>query len=537
MTQKRNINATPLMNSTLAMNKQRTEQQLQRILNSSEFHATRNQCDFFRFVVLETLAGRSHEIKGYTVATQVFGRKEDFDPGNDPVVSIHANKLRRALERYYLTAGIHDSIRIDIPKGTYVPTFHQQKDIKLGMSPQKDEQVKSKIKNSWPILLVRPFQNLTGDPGLNYICVGFATELAMEITRYRDIGVLQDNSGQYGRRIRDNATRFAVVGNVRKDATGVKVSVSLIDSTTQEQVWADTSSTDFDSALLISFQEHVGQVVAAKIASESGIIAKTLSAEMKNTLPSDLTTYEAILKYNEFGSAFSAETFFNAFEALKFATANEPGCGLVWAMLARLYAINYSMELFDLETSIEEAVSFAKRGIKLDPTSQRAIVILAYVLIFENELPAGLIEINRGLALNPNSLLCLENIGYVMALLGDWKQGSALIRRAIKFNPYYNIHVHYVLCADWVRQGDYQKAYQETMHFNSPTNFWDHLLRAALFGLLDSIQEGEQAAAKLLKLKPDFLKRGRTLIRHYIKPDEIFDRMIKGLAKAGIDVE
>ncbi|MGW8182268.1 MAG: hypothetical protein ACWGQW_26360, partial [bacterium] len=95
--------------------------QLHRILDSAEFKATSQQRAMLEFVVSETLAGRDAEIKGYTVATQVFGRGEDFDQATDPIVSIQANKLRRALERYYLTAGQDDRVRISIPKGTYVP--------------------------------------------------------------------------------------------------------------------------------------------------------------------------------------------------------------------------------------------------------------------------------------------------------------------------------------------------------------------------------------------------------------------------------
>jgi len=44
-------------------------QQLNRILTSSEFKATDVQKSFLAFVVETTLSGRSHEIKGYTVAT------------------------------------------------------------------------------------------------------------------------------------------------------------------------------------------------------------------------------------------------------------------------------------------------------------------------------------------------------------------------------------------------------------------------------------------------------------------------------------
>ncbi|MFT5729620.1 MAG: hypothetical protein ACI8PB_003791 [Desulforhopalus sp.] len=58
--------------------------QLQRILGSLEFTATESQRKFLNFVVLETLAGNSNEIKGFTVTTRVFGRRDDFDQATDP---------------------------------------------------------------------------------------------------------------------------------------------------------------------------------------------------------------------------------------------------------------------------------------------------------------------------------------------------------------------------------------------------------------------------------------------------------------------
>ncbi|MEJ2207166.1 MAG: adenylate cyclase, partial [Gemmatimonadota bacterium] len=87
--------------------------QLDRILASPEFHATDKMRAFLRFVVDEKLAGRTHRLKGYTVAVEVFGRAKDFDATNDPIVRIQAGRLRRALERYYLVAGDRDPILID----------------------------------------------------------------------------------------------------------------------------------------------------------------------------------------------------------------------------------------------------------------------------------------------------------------------------------------------------------------------------------------------------------------------------------------
>ena len=90
-------------------------EQLDRVLSSPEFHATDKLRDFLRFIVEEKLAGRAERLKGYSIAVSVFGRPDDFDAANDPIVRIQAGRLRRALERYYLAASNRDPILIDIP--------------------------------------------------------------------------------------------------------------------------------------------------------------------------------------------------------------------------------------------------------------------------------------------------------------------------------------------------------------------------------------------------------------------------------------
>ena len=97
--------------------------QLQRVLACKDFDASDRNRRFLGYVVEETLAGRTQHIKAYSVATLVFGREPSFDPQSDPIIRIEASRLRRSLERYYLTAGKHDAVRIDIPKGSYIPTF------------------------------------------------------------------------------------------------------------------------------------------------------------------------------------------------------------------------------------------------------------------------------------------------------------------------------------------------------------------------------------------------------------------------------
>jgi TolB-like protein len=507
------------------------------LLANGAFRATEAQRAFLLFVVKKVLAGESDEIKGYTIATQVFGRHEDFDQSTDPIVSIQANKLRRALEHYYLTAGQRDPLRIGMPKGTYVPTFQRRWALPAGSEGPKDRAEADALESAWPTVLVQSFRNLTGDPGLDYMAYGLATELATEITRYQDIRVLMLNAATPGRRASGSGARFTLDGNVRKDAHGFKVTVSLDDIRSGIRLWSDTHRCDMEAAHMISFQEQLARVVTAKIAGETGIIAKALSIESKKVPPSDAQTYHAILRYYEFNAQFSAATFWNALEALEQATAREPECGLAWTMLARLYASNHSLELFDRPTPLEEAGTFAERGVQLDPANQRARLILSYVRLLQSNLTGALREVDHALALNPRALILKDNIGYLMTLCGDWDRGPALIRKAIQLNPYYDVIVHHALWVDFVRQKDYEQAYLETLNFRTPTLFWEPLLKASVLGMLGKIDEGWQTVGDLLKLKADFPKRGRNLIRYYIKFDEIVEQIITGLRKCGLEIE
>ena len=119
--------------------------ELARILDSADFDATSREHRFLSYVVEEALAGRGDRIKAYSIAVEVFGRDVSFDPQTDPIVRIEAGHLRRALERYYLTAGQCDPVLIAIPKGGYVPTFSPR------LPPAATEAVLPAVPPSQPI--------------------------------------------------------------------------------------------------------------------------------------------------------------------------------------------------------------------------------------------------------------------------------------------------------------------------------------------------------------------------------------------------
>ncbi len=513
------------------------DEQLRRIMSSPQFKATSRQKKFLQFVVEKTVEGRADEIKGYTIATSVFGRKETFDQATDPIVSVEARRLRRALEHYYLVAGMQDPVVIDIPKGGYVPTFRSRAALESDSPLTETKLDEGGILGGWPSVLIRPFQVLSEDINPNFVAEGFTTELAIELSRYQDIQVLMKPSDPEGQSTRDPEARFLIDGSIRHGLHKLKLAVQLFDQQTGSQIWGDVYNCNLKTADLFAFQEEVAQIIAATVAEQEGFIVRTLSLESRNKPPSEMETYEAIHKFYKFETTYTPEAFHDALEALEHAAIKEPECAQVWTYLGGLYCENYGLEIVDMETPIEKGVEFTEKGVQLDPAKQRARVWLAEARLLNNQLPEGLVEAKKALALNPSSLIYLDAIGYALALLGDWEKGCALIQRALKLNPNIRAYNYYILYWDWLRQKEYEKAYRETLNFRLPSLFWDPLLRAIILGHLGRLKEGNRNVEEILKLKPDFPARGQSLIKHFIKSDELVEDHIEGLKKSGLDLK
>lgn len=95
------------------------------ILGSTSFRASRRCHDFLGHVVMKALEGETDTLKERTLAVEVFGRRADTDLGEDSIVRVGAREVRKRLAQYYVTDGANDALRIDLPAGSYVPTFRR----------------------------------------------------------------------------------------------------------------------------------------------------------------------------------------------------------------------------------------------------------------------------------------------------------------------------------------------------------------------------------------------------------------------------
>lgn len=262
-------------------------EELECILDSPEFKNKPMLCGFLSHVVEETLAGRAHEIKGYTVATQVFGRRKDFDPTIDPIVRIQAGRLRRTLESYYSGRGIQDQLRIDIGKGSYVPTFSRvipekpqmgqsQRSVSIFLPereiPQEHAEVIPLPTETGPSIAVMPLANLANDPDQEYLAYGLTEELmselahcGLQVNSFHSVMHWNEKSIDARQARQEFGVRFFLEGSLRKEGQTIKFTLRLIDTATLMQIWGEQYKRDLESCRVIDLQEEIARSVADKI--------------------------------------------------------------------------------------------------------------------------------------------------------------------------------------------------------------------------------------------------------------------------------
>ena len=97
--------------------------ELHAVVESPLFARSPTLAHLLSYLCEKKFAGESDQIKEYSIAIDVFGRRDSFDQDTDSIVRVQANRLRKRLAEYYAGEGAGHRLHITIPVGQYVPVF------------------------------------------------------------------------------------------------------------------------------------------------------------------------------------------------------------------------------------------------------------------------------------------------------------------------------------------------------------------------------------------------------------------------------
>jgi len=100
--------------------------ELREILASPHFCNSKRYPSLLKYIVENTLAGKSELLKERTLGVDVFDRPATYDTNTDTVVRYTAGEVRKRLLLYYSEHGRQSPIQISLPAGSYIPEFVQR---------------------------------------------------------------------------------------------------------------------------------------------------------------------------------------------------------------------------------------------------------------------------------------------------------------------------------------------------------------------------------------------------------------------------
>jgi hypothetical protein len=96
---------------------------LEQVLQSVTFTRASQVRNFLRYICEMEIAGRGAALHEYLIAVEAMGRPAAYSTDSDSSVRRRAYALRQKLESVYANELTDARIRIEVPKGGYVPRY------------------------------------------------------------------------------------------------------------------------------------------------------------------------------------------------------------------------------------------------------------------------------------------------------------------------------------------------------------------------------------------------------------------------------
>jgi hypothetical protein len=97
------------------------QQHLREIIDGAAFRSSHRSRQFLKYVVEHAIAGDFGALKERLIGVELFGRSASYDTGEDAIVRVTANDVRKRLLQHYRTYGCASEFRISLPAGSYIP--------------------------------------------------------------------------------------------------------------------------------------------------------------------------------------------------------------------------------------------------------------------------------------------------------------------------------------------------------------------------------------------------------------------------------
>ena len=566
---------------------------LQRIVASAVFSRSERARDLLRYLVEQDLAGNSERLKGYSIAVDVFGKSDRFDPSTDAVVRVQAGRLRDLIEQYYAKEGAGEALRISIPLGGYVPEYEWAggasddenagvlKSVRSSVHPEASVPLERPSNGalrgwvpwrSWPVAMLAGGILALG--AVFGVFQGFAPvesgqreivsvipaipvapgEWTGSVTRPQLPAVyLQHASGDVETEkiagiLRGALASFDTVDFIaRLPGADPPKSVRETDFLILIEPGITPGEVNFELQNIASGKVLMSLNIASAGRSQQDV-EDDISDILTSTMPASGVLYaQVVASGNEAGLTrclIATDNFYRnqspashraAYDCLAGLPPVEQRSPLVFAELASLnvqaVAAGYD---YPPDASLENALLLARAAVQLGPNSPSAHRAMGYVLAHSTDRWDSVRWLRKAHDLNPLDLSIAASYGYGLVFAGDYENGAPVLARAVAAASAHPPWWDYALFLSEFMLSDMEEAANAVSALRALDRA--HYLAARLI-VADQLEREEAAATLLASLQSDhseFAANPGAFYRNASYPEPLTERLVEALRLAGL---
>lgn len=285
------------------------------------------------------------------------------------------------------------------------------------------------------MLAVRPFRNMSGDPGQDFVADGLTEEMITRLGQLHpeEMGVIRLSpayaASSLDRIAKEVHANYVLEGSVRQSGKRVAIAAQLIQVSDQTQVWGESYERDLQDVL--SIQAEVAGAIAG------GVLNKLPHAHPL-VRQVNREAYLAYLEGRYFWNKRTEEGFSKAITLFRRSIEIDPTYAPPYAGLADCYELLGSAPYSTLspKEAFPQAEAAARKALELDPTLAEAHVPLGYSeLVYEWNLPEAQKEFDKALQLRPGYATAHQFYGYYLTAMGKLDEAIVERKKAVELDP------------------------------------------------------------------------------------------------------
>jgi TolB-like protein/Tfp pilus assembly protein PilF len=448
-------------------------QHLREVLSSAAFAGSKRTQEFLQLVVEHALADRVDSLRERMIGAEMFGRPIDYDTANDAVVRVKATDVRRRLAHYYRESVKEPLVRIELPVGSYVPRFlwaATDKSVSASAS-REDSRMEvglqfprvslwawvlaigavvlvvagyigfQKWRNPFPnqdirSIAILPLVNLSGDPNQEYFADGMTEELIAALGQVPALRVISRTSSMTYKGTKKTLPEIArelrvdgiVEGSIGREGNRVRVITQLVDSRSDQHIWAHSYDRDMTSVL--ELQSDVARAITDEIRIELTPQERARLNRAQRVNPGAVELYlQGIQRLNS-GNPSAA------IELLSQAINKDPGYAAAHAAIAGAYGWMGEAGWMPYDQAFSKQKAEALKAIELDDSRPEPHLELGVAAMNQNwDWGTQRKEFERALQLNPNAAVVHWAYANHLNRVGRVNEAISEAKLALQLDP------------------------------------------------------------------------------------------------------